>query len=188
MAEETVLSTGRLQQFLSVTQDHLWCLFAISSTLALNSYLSCRLRHTQKWKYLILVVFCWSSVGQQIHAIIDADKVGGPPGSPAGFAEIKQFFLPETHFIRKLVSLTVSHLGYIACSTSRRQKRRIEMYPPLLPLPFTFNLSVQVERRTITLLVLSREEISKESHCCCCFFFLFFFFFNNKRVLKLSSF
>lgn len=30
--------------------------------------------------------------------------MGGPPGSPAGFAEIKQIFLPKTHFTRKLFS------------------------------------------------------------------------------------
>lgn len=52
--------------------------------------------------------FWWSSVGQQINAI-DVDNVGGPPGSPAGFVEIKQFFLPKTHFIRELA---VSNLEY----------------------------------------------------------------------------
>ena len=164
MAEETVLSAGRLQQFLSVTQDHLWRLFAISSTLALNSYLSCRLRHTQKWKYLILVVFCWSTDTCYYWC-----WQGGRPTRKSSCNCWNKTILPSwTHFIRKLVSLTVSHLGYIACSTSRRQKRRIETSPPLLPLPFTFNLLGQVERRKITLLVLPREESSKASYCCCC--------------------
>lgn len=107
MAEETVLSSGSLQEFLSVTQDHLWCLLAISFIRALSTAIFlvelevCRNGNTSFW---------WSSVGQQINAI-DADNVGGPPGSPAGFVEIKQVFLPKTHFIRKLVSGCIQ-LGY----------------------------------------------------------------------------
>lgn len=122
MAEETVLSTGSLQQFLNVTQDHLRCLFAISSILALLTAIfpvDLEIRRNGNTS------FWWSSVGQQINAI-DVDKVGGPPGSPAGFVEIKQIFLPKTHFIRKR-SLPVSLLGYTVCSGSRRPKRRKEM-------------------------------------------------------------
>jgi hypothetical protein len=37
MAEGTALSAGSLQQFLNVTQDHLWCLFAVSFMLALST-------------------------------------------------------------------------------------------------------------------------------------------------------
>lgn len=99
-AEETVLSTGSLQQFLNVTQDHLWRLFAISFILVLLTAIFpadleiCTDGNTSFW---------WSSIGQQITAT-DVHNVGGPPGSPAGFVEIKQFFLPKTHFIRKMVS------------------------------------------------------------------------------------
>lgn len=64
--------------------------------------------------------FWWSSVGQQINAI-DVDNVGGPPGSPAGFVEIKQFFLPETHFIRKLSLACIPFRIYSGCSGSKRQ-------------------------------------------------------------------
>lgn len=125
MAEEMVLSTGSLQQFLNVTQDHLWCLFAISFILALLTAIFpvdleiYRNGNTSFW---------WSSVGQQINAI-DVDSVGGPPGSPAGFVEIKQFFLSKTHFIRKLVSGCIQFKIYSVCSGSRRQKRRKEIIP-----------------------------------------------------------
>lgn len=64
--------------------------------------------------------FWWSSVGQQINAI-DVDNVGGPPGSPAGFVERKQFFLPKTRFIRKLVSGCIPFRIYSVCSGSKRQ-------------------------------------------------------------------
>lgn len=84
MAEETVFGPGSLQQFLNVTQDHLWCLFAISFILALSTAIFlvelevCRNENTSFW---------WSSVGQQINGT-DVDNVGGPPGSPAGYAEM----------------------------------------------------------------------------------------------------
>lgn len=64
--------------------------------------------------------FWWSSGGQQINAI-DVDNVGGPPGSPDGFVEIKQFFLPKTHFIRKLVSGCIPFRIFSVCSGSTRQ-------------------------------------------------------------------
>lgn len=68
---------------------------ALSTAIFLVELEVCRNRNTSFW---------WSSVGQQINAI-DVDNMGGPPGSPAGFVEIKQVFLPRTHFfIRKLVS------------------------------------------------------------------------------------
>ena len=46
------------------------------------------------------------------------------------------------------------------------------MSPPLLPLPFTFNLLGQVERRKITLLVLPRK---------------FRFYLLSKLILGASS-
>lgn len=69
--------------------------------------------------------FWWSFVGQQIN-VIDADNVGGPPGSPDGFVEIKQFFLLKIHVIRKLVSGCIQLRIYSVCFSSKRQKRRKE--------------------------------------------------------------
>lgn len=144
MAEETVLSTGSLQQFLNVTQDHLWCLFAISFIPVLLTAIFpidleiCRNAKTSFW---------WSFVGQQIN-VIDADNVGGPPGSPDGFVEIKQFFLLKIHVIRKLVSgYSYNQLRiYSVCSSSKRQKRRKENNSYLVFF-FQFQLFFLTERK-----------------------------------------
>lgn len=135
MAEETVLSTGSLQQFLNVTQDHLWCLFAISFILTLLTAIFpvdleiYRNGNTSFW---------WSSVGQQINAI-DADSVGGPPGSPAGFVEIKQFFLPKTHFIRKLVSGCIQFRIYCLFWLQKTEKEERNNTCWVFFFPFGFN-------------------------------------------------
>lgn len=142
MAEETVLSTGSLQQFLNVTQDHLWCLFAISFIPVLLTAIFpvdleiCRNAKTSFW---------WSFVGQQIN-VIDADNVGGPPGSPDGFVEIKQFFLLKIHVIRKVVSDYIQLRIYSVCSSSKRQKRRKENNTYLVFF-FQFQLFFLTERK-----------------------------------------
>lgn len=65
--------------------------------------------------------FRWSSVGQQINAI-DVDNVGGPPRSPAGFVEIKQFFLPKTHYIGKQASGCIQ-LRYLLSALAVQERK-----------------------------------------------------------------
>lgn len=159
------MSTGSLQQFLHVTQDHLWCLFAISSLLVLlPAIFPVHLEIGRNAS----ASFWWSSVGQQIN-VIDVDNVGGPPGSPDGFVEVKQFFLPK-HIFSGNRPLAVSSSGYARFWLLQTEK---EGRIPSWFFSFSFNLlSTGRKEKNYTSCVSQAGRFQRKS--------LF-----NKRVLEL---